>query len=69
MNVINSCSFIVCLTDTRQALAALPRQTGKDKSHALSDLLTQTSNAILDQIKTVLNYLKVTSHCLLTNSS
>lgn len=51
--------FSVCLTDTRQALAALPRQTGKDKNNVLSDLLTQTSNAILDQIKTVLNCLKV----------
>ncbi|XP_048584517.1 vacuolar protein sorting-associated protein 51 homolog isoform X2 [Nematostella vectensis] len=50
--------FEVCLTDTRQSLAALPRQSGKDKTHVLSDLLSNMSTSIVDQLKTVLSNLK-----------
>lgn len=51
--------YLVCLTDIRQTLATPLPTSGSEKPPSLSDLLSTMNNSLTNQLKLVLNSLKV----------
>ena len=50
--------FLVCLTDIRQSLAT---PSGNEKPPSLSELLSTMTNSLTNQLKLILNSLKVST--------
>ena len=60
--------YLVCLTDIRQSLATPLTTSGKEKPPSLSDLLSTMNNSLTNQLKLILNSLKVSvvTHRIMT---